>query len=204
MVVPLPNTTAVPLEVMFPAIAKDPVINTLPVNVWELPNKFPKIFDPLEYTILEVTVCTFIVCAIIVPVVVKLPDCNTEPEIVWVPIKVFEPVVAKLLVLLFKDDVYVNTLALNEFSDDVNKFWDAVNEFTLALNEFRDDVNAVNELVSVNTVASSPSNRSALAAYDADAIEPDSVMLPEAIILPVTVSEPEMYGELIIIFLFIF
>jgi len=27
-------------------------------------------------------------------------------------------------------------------------------------------------------------------------------MLPEAIILPVTVSEPEMYGELIIILLF--
>ena len=95
-------------------------------------------------------------------------------------------------------------------------FWDAVydniealNEFTLALNEFSDDVKAVNdavwelnELVNVNTVASSPSNRSALAAYDADATEPDSVMLPEAIILPVTVSEPEMYGELIIILLF--
>ena len=117
------------------------------------------------------------------------------------------PVVAKDDVLLFKDDVYVNTLALNEFSDDVNKFCEALNEFILALNEFSDDVNAVNdavcainELVKVNTVASSPSNRSALAAYDADAIEPDSVMLPEAIILPVTVSEPEMYGEFSIIF----
>ena len=97
---------------------------------------------------------------------------------------------------MFWDAVYdniealnVNTLALNEFSDDVNAVNDAVWE--------------LNELVKVNTVESSPSNRSALAAYDADATEPDSVMLPEAIILPVTVSEPEMYGELIII-LFVF
>ena len=96
---------------------------------------------------------------------------------------------------MFWDAVYdniealnVNTLALNEFSDDVKAVNDAVWE--------------LNELVKVNTVASSPSNRSALAAYDADATEPDSVMLPEAIILPVTVSEPEMYGELIIILLF--
>ena len=96
---------------------------------------------------------------------------------------------------MFWDAVYdniealnVNTLALNEFSDDVKAVNDAVWE--------------LNELVNVNTVESSPSNRSALAAYDADATEPDSVMLPEAIILPVTVSEPEMYGELIIILLF--
>ena len=98
---------------------------------------------------------------------------------------------------MFCDAVYDNILALNEFSDAVCANIDAVN----AVN---DAVCAANELVSVNTVASSPSNKSALAAYDADATEPDSVMLPEAIILPVTVSEPEMYGELIIIFLFVF
>ena len=56
------------------AIVKEPVIKTLPVNFWESFNKFPNIFDPLEYTIEEVTVCTLMVCAIIVPVVVKLPD----------------------------------------------------------------------------------------------------------------------------------
>ena len=43
----------------------------------------------------------------------------------------------------------------------------------------------------------------ALAANDAEATEPDSVILPEAMMLPVTVSEPETYGELSII-LFIF
>ncbi len=40
-------------------------------------------------------------------------------------------------------------------------------------------------------------------ANDADATEPDSVMLPEVNILPVTVSEPDIVGELSII-LFIF
>jgi hypothetical protein len=40
----------------------------------------------------------------------------------------------------------------------------------------------------------------AVAAYDADAIEPDSVILPEVNILPVTVSEPDIVGELSIIF----
>jgi hypothetical protein len=40
----------------------------------------------------------------------------------------------------------------------------------------------------------------AVSAYDADATEPDSVMLPEVIILPVTVSEPDIVGELSIIF----
>ena len=96
------------------------------------------------------------------------------------------PVVAKDDVLLFKDDVYVNTLALNEFSDDVNKFCEALNEFTLELNEFSDDVNAANELVSVNTVESSPSNSSALAAYDAELTDPVTAPM----IAPVTVNEP--------------
>ncbi len=72
------------------------------------------------------------------------------------PINVLLPVVAKLLVLSFKDDVYaskapkrvealpvnVNTLALNEFSD-------AVCANIEALNEFSDAVWALNELVSV-------------------------------------------------------
>ena len=57
-----------------PAIVNEPVTNTLPVNVCVLFNKFPNIFEPELYMIEEVTVCTLIVCAIIVPVVVKLPD----------------------------------------------------------------------------------------------------------------------------------
>jgi hypothetical protein len=40
----------------------------------------------------------------------------------------------------------------------------------------------------------------ALSAYDADATEPDSVILPEVNILPVTVSEPDIVGELSIIY----
>jgi hypothetical protein len=60
----------------------------------------------------------------------------------------------------------------------------------------------LNELVSVNTVLSKPSSNSALVAYDAEAIEPEIVMLPEVMMLPVTVSEPDMYGELSIILLY--
>jgi len=150
------------------------------------------------------------------------------------------PVVAKLLVLLFKEEVYdskapnlvaalpvnVNTLALNEFSDEVvvykeavaaskapnlvaalpvnvntleeNEFNDAVWASIEALNEFIDAVNAVNdavwaanELVKVNTVESNPSNKSALVAYDADAIEPDIDIVPVDIILPDTVILPD-------------
>jgi hypothetical protein len=54
------------------------------------------------------------------------PDMTKEPEIVSVPINVLLPVVAKLLVLAFKDDVYVNILALNVFIEDVNAVNDAV------------------------------------------------------------------------------
>jgi len=104
--------------------------------------------------------------------------------------------------------VNVSTLALNEFSDAVCANIDAVNEFCEALKAFSDAVNAVNdavcalnELVNVNTVESSPSNRSALEAYDAEAIEPEIVMLPEVMMLPVTVSEPEIMGEFSIILL---
>ena len=57
----------------------------------------------------------------------------------------------------------------------------------------------LNELVSVNTVLSKPSSNSALVAYDAEAIEPEIVMLPEVMMLPVTVSEPEIMGLCIII-----
>jgi hypothetical protein len=139
------------------------------------------------------------------------------------PINVFDPVVANDAVLAFNELVYdskvpkrvealpvnVSIEALNEFSDAVcanidavNEFCEALNEFTLALNEFSDDVKAANELVNVNTVESSPSNRSALEAYDAEAIEPEIVMLPEVMMLPVTVSEPEIMGEFSIILLF--
>jgi len=61
---------------------------------------------------------------------------------------------------MFCDAVNVNILELNEFRDDVNVF-------TLDVNAVNDAVCAVNELVSVNTVLSNPSNNSALDAYDA-------------------------------------
>ena len=113
------------------------------------------------------------------------PDITKEPEIVSVPINVLLPVVAKLLVLAFKDDVYVNILALNVFIEDVN----AVN----------DAVWAANEPVSVNTVLSKPSNSSALDAYDAEAIEPEIVIPPVAIILPVTIMLPWLIRPFFII-----
>ena len=72
----------------------------LPVNCCVLDKLVPNTLLPQEYTILEVTCCTFIVWATICPVavmqpfIVKLPLPNTEPVMVWFPIKVLELVVA--------------------------------------------------------------------------------------------------------------
>jgi hypothetical protein len=56
-----------------------------------LPKVFPNILEPEEYTILEVTCCTFKVCAITCPVTVK------DPVTAWLPLNWFEPVVANTL-----------------------------------------------------------------------------------------------------------
>jgi hypothetical protein len=112
----------------------------------------------------------------------------------------FEPVVAKLLVLAFNELVYDSKAPTLPLKEDVAVLIEALNEFSDAVNAVNDAVCAANELVNVNTVESSPSNRSALEAYDAEAIEPEIVMLPEVMMLPVTVSEPEIMGELSIIF----
>jgi hypothetical protein len=118
------------------------------------------------------------------------------------------PVVAKLEVLLFKEEVYdskvsnlvaalpvnVNTLEENEFNDAVVASIEALNEFSDAVCANIDDEKALNELVSVNTVLSNPSNVSALAAYDADKafdplITPVVVIAPEELI-DISVVEP--------------
>ena len=99
-------------------------------------------------------------------------------------LKLLDPVVAYL-------DSIVVTLLLNDPEAADNDPLVAYSEALVVLNE----------LVSVNTVESNPSNKSALDAYDAEAIEPEIVMLPEVMMLPVTVSDPEMYGELSIILL---
>ena len=87
--------------------------------------------------------------------------------------------------------VNVNTLALKAFSDAVCASIEELNEFMLEVNAVNDAVWAANELVKVNTVESNPSNKSALVAYDADAIEPDIDIVPVDIILPDTVILPD-------------
>ena len=89
----------------------------------------PKCVDPVTKSTEDVIVCTIRVCAVIVPVEVNDPLCNIEPVIVWVPINVFEPVVAKLLVLAFKDDVYESIEALKAFIEALTAYKDAVAEF---------------------------------------------------------------------------
>ena len=85
-----PNIVAPLYEVALeaPAIVNDPVIKTEPVNVCLLFKSQPKLLDPLEYIMLEVTCCTFKVCAIIWPVTVKLP------VMLCVSLKLLDPVVA--------------------------------------------------------------------------------------------------------------
>ena len=45
---------------------------------------------------------------------------------VWLPLNVLLPVVAKLLVLLFKDDVYASNVPTLVFNDDVVVYIDAI------------------------------------------------------------------------------
>ena len=80
-------------------VKADPVIETDPVNCCVLVKLFPKIFEPEEYTIEEVIVWTTNVWAVIVPVNSAFEPvmfCVTfnEPVMAWLPLKLFEPVVA--------------------------------------------------------------------------------------------------------------
>jgi hypothetical protein len=57
----------------------------------------------------------------------------------------------------------------------------------------------LNEPVGTNSPLPDPFRKEVFKAYDAEAIEPEINIPPQAVIAPVTVSEPEMYGELSII-----
>ena len=88
----------------------------------------------------------------------------------------------------------VNTLEENEFNDAVVASIEALKAFSDAVCANIDDEKALNELVSVNTVLSNPSNVSALAAYDADKafdplITPVVVIAPDELML-ISVVEP--------------
>ena len=90
--------------------------------------------------------------------------------------------------------VNVNTLEENKFNDAVVASIEALNKFSDDVCANIDDEKALNELVSVNTVLSNPSNVSALAAYDADKafdplITPVVVIAPEELI-DISVVEP--------------
>jgi hypothetical protein len=74
-------------------------------------------------------------------------------------------------------------------------------EFALPVYVKIEELNVLNEPVGTNCSLPNPFRKEAFAAYEAEAIEPEIVMLPEVMMLPVTVSEPEMYGELSIILL---
>ena len=69
-------------------VKAEPVIETEPVKVCVLVRLFPKMLEPEEYTIEELTVETTKVWAVIVDVTVK------EPVMDWSALKLLEPVVA--------------------------------------------------------------------------------------------------------------
>ena len=54
------------------------------------------------------------------------PDVVKEPLTTWLPTNVFEPVVAKLLVLLFKEAVYASNVPTRVFKDDVVVYIEAI------------------------------------------------------------------------------
>ena len=74
---------------------------------------------------LDVTCCTFNVCAVIAPVVVSDPVIATAPLMFCVPTKAFEPVFAKVRLSLLSNksalDVYEADVA-TKANDDVVAF----------------------------------------------------------------------------------
>jgi hypothetical protein len=90
----------------------------------------------------EVTTCTTNVCAVIVPLEFILPEMLSEPVMVWLPINVLLPVVAKLLVLAFIDDV-------NEYNEPVALFTELLKLNNELVAPYKDDILASFELVYV-------------------------------------------------------
>lgn len=145
----------VEFKIKAPTNAPLPDTNIDPVNWCELPEFNPNMFEPLEYTILDVIVCTTNVCATIVPVAVR------DPVMVWEPLNWFDPVVANDPVRAFiaatdddvraNDDVVANEPVIDSF--DVKR---AANEPDATTNA--DDVDSLfvmreaNEDESVDTV----------------------------------------------------
>jgi hypothetical protein len=76
-------------------------------------------------------------------------------------------------------------------------------EFALPVYVRIEELNVLNEPVGTNCSLPNPFRKEAFEAYEAEAIEPEIVTPPQAVMLPVTVSEPEMYGELSIILYYI-
>jgi hypothetical protein len=75
-------------------------------------------------------------------------------------------------------------------------------EFALPVYVKIEELNVLSEPVETNCSLPNPFRKVVFAAYEAEAIEPEIVTPPQAVMLPVTVSEPEMYGELSIILLY--
>ena len=72
-------------------------------------------------------------------------------------------------------------------------------EFALPVYVKIEELKVLNDPVGTNCSLPNPFRKVVFEAYDAEAIEPEIVTPPQAVMLPVTVSEPEMYGELSII-----
>jgi len=62
-----------------------------------LESEEPNLVLPVTKSTLLVIVCTTNVCAVIVPVAVIEPEVVKDPDTTWLPTKLFEPVVAKVL-----------------------------------------------------------------------------------------------------------
>ena len=91
-------------------------------------------FEPLEYTTLDVTVCTTNVCAIIVPVAVSDPVMVCDPENAFEPVVAYEPVLASFdatraaneLDAVLNEDVVVNDVESNPSNNSAFDAYEAV------------------------------------------------------------------------------
>ena len=83
-----------PVPIAEPFNIIEPVVSIEPVNVWVssllLPNKLEPLSNIIEADVISVKNS----CAVILPATTKVPPIVVFPVIVWLPMNVFEPVVA--------------------------------------------------------------------------------------------------------------
>ena len=103
------NTSKEPENIVFPVTPNEPDTSKIPVTLIGFVEKVPILIGvPIPVFILIFCVLSVVIIKSLLPRFVKLfaptePVTNNEPEIVWLPLKVFEPVIARPISFIERD-----------------------------------------------------------------------------------------------------